>query len=241
CTATPTRFSVINIGHSQIKLLFEIYNVLKGVVESGSAGSGNGVYNQRVSSNKFIIGIDEVGRGALAGPVLVSAVMIPKSINLNFKKLPKLKDSKKLTAAYRETWFEFIKNHPKIYYATARVNPRVIDRINITKAANRAATNAFKRLDVGKGTRVLLDGGLFLNTDYAFTRTIIKGDEKINAIKLASIVAKVTRDRYMVKLHESYPLYNLAKHKGYGTRKHIRAIRRHGPSDIHRLTFINGL
>ncbi|MBI4033987.1 MAG: ribonuclease HII [Candidatus Brennerbacteria bacterium] len=194
--------------------------------------------------NKFIVGIDEVGRGPLAGPILVAAVLCPSGFRPRCRALP-LRDSKKLTVIQKQGWFGYIGAHPKISFATARVYPRGIDRLNVARAANRAATRAFLKL-VGRGwvvggrTNVYLDGGLYLQpTTYNLKpKTLVRGDEKINAIKLASIIAKVTRDRYMTKLHKRYPNYGFDEHKGYGTKKHKRALKKHGPTKFHRLTFI---
>lgn len=216
----------------------------------------------------YIIGIDEVGRGALAGPVVVAAIALPLKSNIkNFTPTPNfgagvriskipLRDSKKLSPKQRETWFRYIKEKPFILYAVSRVYPKKIDSINISKAANLAATRAFSRLTKNsslrrgyggqaklknRSCRVFLDGGLFLpeslNSKFYILNSITKGDEKINAIKLASIVAKVTRDRYMVKLHEIYPNYRFNIHKGYGTKLHRLAIRKYGCSDAHRRSF----
>ena len=202
-----------------------------------------------ILSMRQIIGIDEVGRGCLAGPVLVTALYLPPKTSLSRRFLPKLRDSKKLSALEREKWFKFLKNHPKIFFATARVLPTSIDKINITKAANRAATKALKKLITKNQlprtkVKVFLDGGLYINHSRTNIkpstlniRTIVRGDEKINAIKLASIVAKVTRDKYMVKIHKKYPAYGFDRHKGYGTLVHRRAIRLKGISPLHRKSF----
>ena len=199
---------------------------------------------------KYIIGIDEVGRGPLAGPVTVAAVAVTVNYKLQ-KPNSKLRDSKKLSAKQRELWFDYIKKNKKLFYAISSVSPRTIDKINISKAANLAATRALKRLLMKhrlprKKIKIFLDGGLYINkfqitkskcqTNYKI-QTIIKGDEKIPAIALASIVAKVTRDRKMRKLHKKYPKYGFNKHKGYGTKKHIKAIKKHDLTDIHRKTF----
>src|SRR3989338_5295290 len=191
----------------------------------------------------YIIGIDEVGRGSLAGPVVVAAVALPKKWHAF-----RLKDSKKLTPQSREKFFKYAKNNPSIFYAVSRVYPAKIDRMNISRSADLAATRAFLKLVERKGIlyrkNVYLDGGLYMYAKMLTAvglrlrqRTIIKGDEKINAIKFASIVAKVTRDRYMVKLHKLYPEYGFDVHKGYGTKRHVKAIRRHGLSDVHRKSF----
>ncbi len=169
---------------------------------------------------------------------------------VNFKFLTKLKDSKQLTENQRENWFRYIKKCPEIYRTVANVYPKVIDRINISRAANLAATRAFKKLIIrhrgiiARG-KIFLDGGLFLNKQTllvigrAFTaRTIIRADEKYNCVKLASIVAKVTRDKAMKRNHKKFPCYAFDKHKGYGTKAHGAAIKKYGPSPIHRQSFI---
>jgi ribonuclease HII len=205
---------------------------------------------RRSAPVRYIIGIDEVGRGSLAGPVVVAALAIPKNLRVELKNLPKIRDSKHLTSIQRQNLFDHIKSNPKIAYVTARVTPKVIDKINITKAANRAATKAFlrlvsNRLGLAAKTSVFLDGGLYLdikvpmNNGYILNpKTIIRGDLRIRAIKLASVVAKVVRDKYMLRLHRRYSCYGFDRHKGYGTRAHFQAIKKYGPSPVHRLTFI---
>ena len=192
----------------------------------------------------FIIGIDEVGRGSLAGPVTVAAVALPKGIGLRVKGIG-LRDSKRLTEKQRVKWFNYIRKHPRIFYAIAHVQPAVIDRINIREAANLAATRAATRLmrQVKRRTaRIFLDGGLCLNQSMSRAAcrvsTIIGGDEKYACIKLASIVAKVRRDRLMKKKHNEFPVYGFNAHVGYGTKAHLKALKRHGPSPLHRQSFI---
>lgn len=194
-----------------------------------------------------MVGIDEVGRGALAGPVVVAAVSMPHGSRVMGHGLGKLRDSKKLSAKQRGAWFEYFENHLKIEYALARVYPRQIEKRNISRAANLAAQRAFGRLlarDHGSRVKgqVYLDGGLFLGNGEQpkNARTMVRGDEKIKAIVAASIIAKVSRDRGMVRLAKEYPQYGFEVHKGYGTRRHMREIKRHGPSEAHRLTFLGG-
>ena len=188
------------------------------------------------------IGIDEVGRGALAGPIVVAAVSIPKGFYPRRTTLPKLRDSKKLNSTQRFLWFQYIKDHPKIAYSTARIYPRKIEKINIANCANLAAYRTFQKLNSApRGVSVLLDGSLYLGSKFdqpAFAKTITRGDEKFVVIKLASIVAKVTRDRYMIKLSQRYPQYYFHLHKGYGTLAHRKMLRRFGPADTHRLTYL---
>jgi len=216
----------------------------------------------RNSIKNFIIGIDEVGRGPLAGPVVVCALAMPRELRIRNKKLGKLRDSKKLTAKQREGWCKWIKANPRIFYAAARVYPRRIERFNISQAANIAATCAclrlFKKLVpepfeeqrytsyIAPKIKVLLDGGLYLKLPPLLAsrysqKTIVRGDEKFTCIKLASIIAKVTRDAFMNRLHKKFPQYGFASHKGYGTAAHFAAIKKHGPSPVHRKTFMLGL
>ncbi|HEY4526159.1 MAG TPA: hypothetical protein VJL32_03645, partial [Candidatus Paceibacterota bacterium] len=155
------------------------------------------------------------------------------------------KDSKQLNPKRRENWLRYFKNHPEIFYVTARVEPKVIDKINISAAANSAAWRAFRSVLRKSGVaenkaEVFLDGGLYLRKRgfYARSKTVIKGDEKIPAISIASIIAKVCRDKLMGRMARKHPGYGFEIHKGYGTKTHYSALRRLGPSAIHRLTFL---
>ena len=194
------------------------------------------------------VGADEAGRGALAGPVVVAAVAIPKGFKCRVRGLPKLRDSKKLSAPQRELWYQHLVNTKGVFFCTSRVYQNQIDKNNITKSANLAASRTVEKvaLDMNKRLRslkILLDGGLYLgNAEHKGikTSTLIRGDERIVAIKLASIVAKVTRDGYMRRLHRRYPEYDFVSHKGYGTKKHFRALKKFGISDVHRLTYLTG-
>ena len=192
---------------------------------------------------QWIVGIDEVGRGALAGPVVVAAAAIPKGRSPRNFSLGPLKDSKKMTAKRREAWFAHCTGRPDVRLAVARVYPRGIERLNISNAANLAAKKAFlklgKRLGIKASAPVFLDGGLFLGNgpQPINAKTVVKGDEKYPAIKIASIAAKVIRDRYMCRLAKKYPAYGFEVHKGYGTKMHLGAIKKHGPAEPHRLTF----
>ena len=194
---------------------------------------------------KSVVGIDEVGRGCLAGPVVVAAALVRGSVRN--KKLGRLKDSKKFTARQRAAWFAYFRNNSQISYAVARVYPRQIEALNISRAANLAAHRAFVRLTKQDGlskrtVTIFLDGGLFLKNKQSQpknARTVIKGDEKIPAVAIASIIAKVTRDAFMERLGKKYPAYGFAIHKGYGTAAHRAAIAAHGPIAAHRLTFLS--
>jgi ribonuclease HII len=201
---------------------------------------------------RWVVGIDEVGRGALAGPVTVAAAMLAVDARGRVAHNPfrKLKDSKKLSVAEREFWARELAGNAGVRFAVARVYPRGIEKLNISGAANRAALRAFSRLAAVYGlpatTSVFLDGGLFLGNrarqegqaKTVRAATVIKGDEKIPAVAAASIIAKVSRDAFMRRLAKKHPAYGFDVHKGYGTAAHRRAIRKNGPCDAHRLTFL---
>lgn len=193
---------------------------------------------------KFIIGIDEVGRGCLAGPVAVAAACIPVGFRPP-RNLGALKDSKQLTSKQREAWCTFFKAHPQIFCATSRAYPRVIEKVNISRAANvaalRACNKVVRHLDLREGEyRVFLDGGLFLGkTRPAWAKTVVRADEKYASVKIASIVAKVSRDGFMRRLGKRYPVYGFEIHKGYATRFHREALVKNGPCWAHRSTFLS--
>ncbi len=200
-------------------------------------------------SARWMIGIDEAGRGPLAGPVVVAGVMMESKMkNEKWKKefpiLDGIRDSKKLSPKKREQWFRILTRRPEIRWAVARVWPRTIDRINIARAADLGARRVFSSLSTSPfggvtsewGFRVLLDGGLRLPARIPH-EVIIKGDEKEPVIAAASIIAKVTRDRIMLGLHKKYPQYGFDRHKGYGTRAHREVIGQIGVSEIHRRSF----
>lgn len=199
---------------------------------------------------RYVIGIDEVGRGPLAGPVVVVAAAVPVGFRRVHAVLGKLCDSKQLSEEKRNQWSDYVRGLPDVHFAISRVSPRVIDRVNISKAANMAAKRAHaavvsllrtsaRRMPTSP---VFLDGGLYIGSKAESlllgAKTVIKGDEKIPAISVASIIAKVVRDRYMVQLAKEYPGYGFEIHKGYGTKGHYRALRRRGPTKAHRLTFL---
>jgi ribonuclease HII len=204
---------------------------------------------KKMNSANYVIGIDEVGRGALAGPVVVAAAMMKCHVSCARCQDGTLRDSKKLTARQREAWCSHFKNHPGLTFAVARVYPRGIEKRNISAAANLAALRALARLIANRKsliarTFIFLDGGLFLaNGKWQMAncpnaKTIVKADEKIAAVAVSSIIAKVHRDGYMRRLAGKYPAYGFEVHKGYGTKAHYAALKKHGSSPVHRLTFL---
>jgi ribonuclease HII len=196
-------------------------------------------------SPKYVIGIDEVGRGSLAGPVTVAVVCMPANLRIRNPKLGKLRDSKKLTPLQREAWARYFETDPRIWFRLARVYPRMIEKINISNAANLAAYRAFNKLAQERDfkaseCKIFLDGGLYLYRKGAVPSAITrpKADEKVRAVAIASILAKVSRDRFMARLARKYPGYGLEAHKGYSTKEHQKAVLAWGPSKVHRLTFL---
>jgi len=195
---------------------------------------------------KCLIGVDEAGRGALAGPVAVGAVKWERKdwpmIKKILKDYPAGKDSKKLTAAERDFWFEKIaelKNKSLIDWEVAFSSNKLIDQRGISWAIKRGIKKCLNNfLSSPAESLVLLDGSLRAPAEWINQQTIIKGDEKELIISLASIVAKVSRDSAMVKLTKKYPNHDLDKHKGYGTKKHYEKIEQFGVLVIHRLTYI---
>ncbi|MBI2097031.1 MAG: ribonuclease HII [Candidatus Sungbacteria bacterium] len=187
----------------------------------------------------WIGGIDEAGRGPLAGPVALAMVVAPKGFRFRHSELGKIRDSKKLTPRARELWFRYLTTHPRLSWARTYVHPRVIDRINIAKAAHRGARRLAERASP-KPHFVYLDGSLALPSSVPH-KVVIHGDDRIPVIAAASIIAKVSRDRYMKRKAKKFPRYKFEVHKGYGTRLHIKLLRRYGPSVLHRGSFVDSL
>ncbi len=192
---------------------------------------------------KYLIGIDEVGRGPLAGPVAVGAfVFLTKDAKKLFKGV---KESKQLSEEKREEWFGKIQKYKKegyIDFAVTFQSEKVIDTKGLSFAIRNALKISLNKLKVDpKKSKVLLDGGLKAPLEYIDQETIIKGDAKEEVIALASICAKVLRDRKIAKLGKKYPEYGFEIHKGYGTRKHREAIKRYGMCIIHRRSFLKAL
>ena len=194
-------------------------------------------------SAKYVVGIDEAGRGPLAGPVAVGTVKIEKGFNKKF--FGGIKDSKKLTENERNKWFELAKSAQKrgrLHFSVSLVSNIVIDKHGISKAIKIGIKKNLLKLYVSpKDSYILLDGLLKAPIEYKNQLTIIKGDEKVPVISLASIVAKVTRDRYMANLAKKYTQYGFEQHKGYGTEMHRKAIKKHGATPTHRRTFLKNI
>ena len=178
---------------------------------------------------KNICGIDEAGRGPLAGPVVVAGVIMPQD-----SMIEGINDSKKVTEKRREKLYDVIKEEA-ISYSIAVIDHHVIDDINILNATKQGVTEVVDGLDV-KPDLIIVDALTHINTRGIPYEPIIKGDAKCYNIAAASILAKVTRDRIMRQWDEIYPQYGFSSHKGYGTAKHIAAIKEYGLCPIHRLT-----
>lgn len=188
-------------------------------------------YEDKYKSLGLVAGMDEAGRGPLAGPVVCACVIMPLE---NEKLIDGINDSKKLSPKKREELFEKIVK-TAISYSIVEVDEKTIDRINILQATKLGMKKAFESLSV-KPAIVLIDA-VKLDIDIK-QENIIKGDAKSYNIASASILAKVYRDRLMVKLSKDYPEYHFDKHKGYGTKEHIDALKKYGKCPIHRDSFI---
>jgi len=190
---------------------------------------------------KFIVGIDEAGRGPLAGPVAVGLVCIPYDFNKRL--LKKAKDSKVLSERVREEIFLETRRLHKdglLTYAVSMVHAETIDKKGISHAIRLCIKRCLKKCNANpEETHVLLDGSLKAPKEFVHQRTIIKGDQKEKVIGLASIMAKVTRDRYMKRVAKTYPEYGFEIHKGYGTALHRSIIKKKGISPVHRRSFVN--
>ena len=195
-------------------------------------------------NGQYIIGVDEAGRGPLAGPVMAAAVAI--MINDKCEELLNLgvNDSKKLSPKKREEIFKILTSHPLVLWSVGEASEKEIDEINILQASLLAMRRAVEKL-MDKNDRlerenffVYIDGREVIPNLTANQKSIINGDAKIFSIAAASIIAKVTRDWLMLKYAEKYPQYGFEKHKGYGTKQHYEMIEKHGICRIHRKTFL---
>lgn len=179
---------------------------------------------------RTVCGVDEAGRGPLAGPVCAAAVILPPDC-----KIEGLNDSKKLTEKKRDSLYDIIKEKA-VAYSIVMVDEKAIDEINILQATLKAMREAINGLSV-QPDLALIDGNQKPNSGIDEI-TLVKGDAKSMSIAAASVLAKVTRDRFMLELDEKYPEYQFKKHKGYGTKLHYEALEKYGSSPVHRMTFL---
>lgn len=179
-----------------------------------------------------VVGVDEAGRGPLAGPVVAAACFVPTHVTIEG-----VHDSKKLNEAQREALYAQLVAHPEIEYAVHVNSAQRIDEINILQASLESMVLAAQALPQGPPDFVFVDGNRMPPTLTIAAETVVKGDSKVYSIAAASIIAKVTRDRLMLKYDAQFPVYGLKQHKGYPTQAHMAAIAKHGPCAIHRMTF----
>lgn len=187
----------------------------------------NAIYDE---GETLLCGVDEAGRGPLAGPVCAAAVILPRGLEIEG-----LNDSKKLSEKKREALFDLICAQA-VSYGIAFASVEEIESMNILNAAMKAMNRAIAQLSP-RPSLALIDGNRNSAIEFP-SRCIVKGDSKCADIAAASVLAKVTRDRYMLQMAEKYPQYGFEKHKGYGTKLHYEALREYGPCDIHRPSFL---
>ena len=190
----------------------------------------NSIYEK---TSGLVCGVDEAGRGPLAGPVYAAAVILPRGTVI-----PGLDDSKKLTEKKREELFDVIKSKA-LTFGIARAEVGEIEELNILNATFLAMNRAIAMLDPAPAL-ALIDGNRNTGISYE-SLCVIKGDSKCADIAAASILAKVSRDRFMYKMAASYPQYEFDRHKGYGTKLHYEKLRKYGPSPIHRMSFLKNM
>ncbi len=192
-----------------------------------------------MSKFKYVIGIDEAGRGPLAGPVAVGVAVVPRSFD--WVLIPNVGDSKKVSEKNREAIFrltKILKRQGILDYRVALISSKDIDTIGISKAVQKGIRKCLTSLSLNpKTVDVKLDGLLKAPEEYITQETIIKGDSKEKVIGLASIMAKVTRDAHMCKEARKYPRYGFEIHKGYGTERHRNVLKKYGPCPIHRRAY----
>lgn len=192
---------------------------------------------------KYLIGIDEAGRGPLAGPVSVGAVCIGDDFDTQL--LEGVRDSKKLSPQAREDWFIKLQEWESqglLHFHVCLVSAQIIDTKGISFAIKQGIAECLDIFDVHHDEcQILLDGSLKAPAQFKHQQTIIKGDDIEPIISIASIAAKVTRDRYIIKIAKKYPEYGFEVHKGYGTKAHRDKIKQYGPSKLHRKSFLSNL
>ncbi len=184
---------------------------------------------------KFVGGIDEAGRGPLAGPVVAACVILGDDFKINNKKLELVKDSKKLSPKRREELFTIIQEEV-VDFGIGICGQETIDRINILEASFLAMKKAISALRQ-KPDFIILDGKFPIPNISIQQKVIKQADNTVFSVAAASILAKVTRDRIMLEMHEKYPMYEFDKHKGYGTKLHLEMLEKFGPCPIHRRSF----
>lgn len=185
---------------------------------------------KKLDGYKLVAGVDEAGRGPLAGPVFAACVILPDVCVING-----INDSKKLSEKKREMLFDEI-TEKAIAYSIASIDEKIIDEVNILNATHMAMNKAVSEMSV-KPDYVLIDGNSIKNMTTPH-QTIVKGDAKSISIAAASILAKVARDRFICEIADKYPEYEFKKHKGYGTKVHTDALKKYGPCEIHRKSFL---
>ena len=183
---------------------------------------------------KLVCGIDEAGRGPLAGPVYAAAVILPLGLEIDG-----LNDSKKISEKKREQLFDVI-CEKAVDYSIGIATEQEIDEINILNATFLAMHRVVEGLKT-KPDYALIDGNQYPKIPFVMEETVVKGDAKVMSIAAASILAKVSRDRFMLEKAKEYPQYQFEKHKGYGTKLHYEMLKEYGPSPIHRMTFLKKL
>lgn len=188
--------------------------------------------NSYINNYPIIAGVDEAGRGPIAGPVVATALIYHEQFTI-----PKLNDSKQLSEKTRDEIFDIITRDGRISYGIGIVDEAKIDEINILNATYLAMEQAISNLK-SQPNMLLIDGNRFKSTKYQSYQTIVKGDSKSFSIAAASIIAKVTRDKMMKEYHAEFPEYGFDKHKGYGTKSHFAAIKKSGKCRIHRNSFL---
>ena len=196
---------------------------------------------------KNVISLDEAGCGSLAGPVVAGAVSLDsRKFVSKFADIRGVRDSKKLSAKKREQLYKILTKHPLIKWGIGVVSEKIIDKINIKNAAELAMEKALNKLKSkcrNSNARIdylIIDGNRLKNLklkNYSF-KLIVKADAKVLSCAMASILAKVTRDKIMAEYHKKYPKYGFNKHKGYPTKKHLLRLRKYGPCKIHRKSFL---
>ncbi|MCH7828423.1 ribonuclease HII [Patescibacteria group bacterium] len=225
------------------KRIENLHSQILGFPRVGNYSKPRVLKRRGVGGNPVIVaGIDEVGRGPLAGPVVAAAVVFFPKRNLRYLKFRlgnfgKLRDSKQLSFKQREKWYRLFLEDPNVLWGIGKVSEKTIDRINIHQATLLAMKRAVQNLSKKVRPHFLLVDGIAKIPMALPQRTIIKGDTKVRLCAAASIIAKVYRDRLMLRYHKTYSQYGFDRHKGYGSILHLAMLKKYGPCPIHRKTF----